>query len=115
MVNRSRRFAAGGADERRRREPQRLGEILPQLMARHGYGRLMGSADYRDAWAKVAGPLAKVSCPGLLKRGVLQITVSNSTAVQELTFQKRQLLRDLSEQLPEQKIHDLRFVVGAVD
>jgi len=75
----------------------------------------MSAASYGEAWDKVAGRLARVSRPGLLKRGVLQITVSNSAAVQELTFQKRQLLRDLCELLPEQKIHDLRFVVGVID
>ena len=78
-------------------------------------GGMISAASYCEAWTKVAGGLAKVSRPGLLKRGVLQITVNNSAAVQELTFQKRQLLRDLSEELPEQKICDLRFIVGAID
>jgi predicted nucleic acid-binding Zn ribbon protein len=104
-----------GEERPKRKAPQRLGEILPQLMARRGYARLIGSEDYSEAWNQVAGTLAQVSRPGILRRGVLQITVSNSAAVQELTFQKKQLLKKLCEQLPEQKIRDLRFLVGPID
>jgi predicted nucleic acid-binding Zn ribbon protein len=99
----------------KRQAPLRLGEVLPQLMARRGYARLIGAEDYSEAWRQVAGALAQVSRPGILRRGVLQITVSHSAAVQELTFQKKQLLQDLCKELPEQKIRDLRFVVGSID
>jgi predicted nucleic acid-binding Zn ribbon protein len=97
-----------------RHGPKRLGEILPQLMARRGYARQISCQDYHDAWGEVAGNLAQFSQPGLLQRGILQIHVSNSAALQELTFQKRQLLRALEERLPEQKIRDLRFVAGSI-
>ncbi len=83
-------------------------------MARRGYGRLISAENYDQAWQQAAGVLAHASRPGLLQRGVLQIIVNNSTAVQELTFQKRQLLRSLGEQLPDQKIRDLKFVVGTI-
>ena len=102
-------------DRSPRRAPQRLSEILPQLMARRGYAQLINAEDFDEVWQQVAGRLAAVSRPGRLQRGVLQITVNSSAAVQELTFQKRQLLRAICEKRPDQKIRDLRFVVGPTD
>ncbi|MCH5375138.1 MAG: DUF721 domain-containing protein, partial [Planctomycetes bacterium] len=52
---------------------------------------------------------------GNLRRGVLEVTVGNSAVMQELTFMKREILKDLKRLVPEQKIRDLRFRVGPVD
>ena len=51
---------------------------------------------------------------GMLRRGKLEVTVANSMLVQELTFQKPDLLKALRERLPDETIRDLRFRVGAV-
>ena len=53
--------------------------------------------------------------PGRTRRGVLEITVRNSTIMQELVFQKTELIQTLTDRLPEAKISDLRFRVGVVD
>jgi predicted nucleic acid-binding Zn ribbon protein len=90
-------------------------EIIPQLMARRGYNRMISQEDYSEIWRELAGPLRDVSRPGRLKRGVLEVVVGHSAAVQELTFQKRQLLAQLQRRMPDQKIRDLRFVVGTID
>ncbi len=84
-------------------------------MARRGYGRLLAHSDYNDAWERISGDLSSSSRPGQLKRGVLEIVVANSTVMQEMAFQKRTLLAQLRADLPEQKIRDLRFVIGALD
>lgn len=109
-----RRTQGGRPDDSRYRPPQLLGDVLAQVMARRGYNRVISAQDYSQAWQQVAGALAEVSRAGLLQGGVLQIVVNNSTAVQELTFQKRQLLHALRERLPDQKIRDLKFVVGTI-
>lgn len=113
-MSRSRTAQDGSPESGRHRPPQLLGDVLAQVMARRGYSRLISAEDYSQAWQQVAGDLAAASRPGLLQRGVLQIVVGNSAAVQELTFQKRQLLRGLAERLPNQKIRDLKFVVGNI-
>ena len=46
---------------------------------------------------------------------MLEVTVSNSTIVQELTFQKQQILAELQAELPDANIRDLRFRVGTID
>ena len=95
--------------------PQPIGDILAQLMARRGFARVQGGAALAGAWRSAAGELvARYTRPGEVKRGKLEITVANSTLVQELQFQKPALLAELARLLPDEKIRDLRFRVGPV-
>ena len=55
------------------------------------------------------------SRPGNVRRSVLEVTVRNSAVLQELTFQKTQLLGELSRLLPDQNIRDLRFRIGPME
>ncbi len=98
-----------------KRGPQHVSEILAQLMARRGYARQQGAAASHEAWNEAAGPLAaKYTRAGTVRRGALEVIVANSTLVQELTFQKPQLLERLAELLPDEGIKDLRFRVGPI-
>ena len=38
--------------------PQRIADILTQLMARRGFARVQGAEAYQSAWNEAAGPLA---------------------------------------------------------
>jgi hypothetical protein len=44
----------------------------------------------------------------------LEVTVQNSTLVQELVFQRPGLLKTLARLLPDEQIKDIRFRVGIV-
>ena len=92
-----------------------MGDLLPELMARRGYSRSITQDKYLEAWRTAAGTLFDDSRPGILKRGVLEIVTRNSTVLQELSFQRRHLLKAICQLMPEQKIRDLRFVVGQID
>ena len=95
--------------------PQPISDVLAQLMARRGYARQQSAAAYGDAWTRAVGdPWSKFTQAGLLKRGALEVTVANSTLVQELGFRKSELLAKLSQLLPDQNIRDLRFRVGNI-
>ncbi len=99
-----------------RRRPKRAGDIVAQLLARSGYARVQSSSALDDAWREAAGEvLVKYSRLGKLKRGVLEITVANSTMAQEFSFQKKQLLDRLARLLPDEKIRDLRFSTGRIN
>ena len=90
--------------------------MLAQLITARGYGRIQANADFAAAWQAAAGEtLARHTCPGRLRRGLLDVTVTNSTVVQELTFQKQQILAELQAQMPDVRIRDLRFRIGAID
>ena len=99
----------------RRSGPRKIGEIVPQLLARRGYARLLAHDEFQTVWQQASGSFSQFSRAGQLRRGVLEVIVSNSVVRQELTFQKRQLLSQLSESLPQHNIRDLRFKVGTID
>jgi predicted nucleic acid-binding Zn ribbon protein len=111
-------FTARRDREQRRhyaRRPKKIADVLAQLITLRGYGRIQADADFGAAWQAAAGPaLARHTRAGRLRRGVLEITVTNSTVVQELTFQKQRILAELEAQVPDARIRDLRFRIGSI-
>ena len=101
---------------RRPRPPRQIGDVISNLLARSGYAEVQSNAALQQAWAEAVGESwARYSRPARLRRGVLQIVVQNSIALQELAFQKSQLLRRMKEAFKDEKIRDLRFQVGPLD
>ena len=85
-------------------------------MARRGYARQQSGAACIEAWRAAAGDsLAKFTRPGAIKRGVLEVVVANSTLMQELSYQKGDIVQRLTQLLPDETIRDLRFRVGAIE
>lgn len=98
------------------RGPQKIGNVLSELMARRGFARVQSAANYEAAWREAAGPLAaRYSRPGQLRRGTLEVIVANSILVQELGFQKVLLLETLEKLLPDEGIKNIRFKVGKIE
>lgn len=96
--------------------PKHVADLLSSLMSRRGYAQVKSASDCGSAWQKAAGPeLAKDSRVGDVRRGILEVMVRNSVLLQELTFQKRQLIKQLGRLAPEHKIRDIRFRVGSID
>jgi predicted nucleic acid-binding Zn ribbon protein len=96
--------------------PQPIANVLAQLLARRGYARQSAAASCEAAWREAVGQaLARVTRPGNIRRGVLEVFVANSTLVQELAFQKTQLLDRLRQSLPDESIRDLRLRVGPIE
>ncbi len=89
-----------------------IGKAIRQVMARSGIGQTQAAEELHAAWNSIAGSLANVSRPGNVSRGVLQIFVQDSSALQELHLQRRQLLTALKDALPQLNIKDLRGKVG---
>jgi predicted nucleic acid-binding Zn ribbon protein len=97
-------------------EPRAVKEIVSEVLARKGFGRIRSIAALRSAWDAAVGPdFARQSEPGAIRKGVLEVVVSHSAVLQELTFQKADLVRKLAELLPDQPIRNLRFRVGDVE
>ncbi|MCA9270806.1 MAG: DUF721 domain-containing protein [Planctomycetales bacterium] len=98
------------------RGPQRAADIVAQLMARRGYGRVQSAAIAAEAWQSAAGDrFGRHSRPGGVSRGVLEVFVRNSAVLQEMTFEKKKVLKRLIALLPDEKINDFKFRVGNVD
>ena len=95
--------------------PERIADLLTQLMARRGFARVQGAEAYQSAWIEAAGALgAQYSRVGQLKRGTLEVVVTNSALIQEFNFQKSAMLITLNRLLPDHNIKDLRFRLGAI-
>ena len=99
-----------------RRGPRQIGDIVANLLARHGYGREEAIRTLTASWRDAVGEsLAIRSRPGRKRDGRLEILVDSSTTMQELVFQKKTVLRRLRQLLPNEKIVELRFRLGPVE
>jgi predicted nucleic acid-binding Zn ribbon protein len=111
-------FAARREREQRRhyaKRPKKIGDVLARLITARGYGRIQADGELLAAWQTAVGQqLARFTRPGLVRRGVLDVTVSNSTMVQELSFEKQRILTALRVELPNAGIRDIRFRIGSV-
>jgi predicted nucleic acid-binding Zn ribbon protein len=95
--------------------PKPISEVLSRLMTRRGYANVQANFEWGEAWRQAAGKLAAHTRPGRVKNGVLEIVIQDSATLQELTFQKKQLLAALSQLVPQYKLKDLRLKIGQTD
>jgi predicted nucleic acid-binding Zn ribbon protein len=99
-----------------RKGPETIGNILSELMSRRGFARIKGAEALETAWRQAAGPLAaQYTRVGAVRAGTLEIIVANSTLVQELGYQKRDIIASLQQLLPDENIQNLRFRAGNID
>lgn len=96
------------------KKPKRIDEVVAQLVQRKGYAQVRALADYENAWQEAVGFMASHTRVGNFRRGTLEITVENSLYMQELTFQKEELLIKIQDALPEANIKQIKFRIGNV-
>jgi predicted nucleic acid-binding Zn ribbon protein len=97
-------------------DPERMADIVSRLFARRGYARVLSKEDYQQVWRTVVGDVvASQTRVGNLRGGVLQIVAANSTIIQELSFRKHQILVRLKQELPHQRIRNVRLTVGSIE
>lgn len=97
-------------DAERGSTARRIGTIVSQLMSRRGYACVASDNALTDSIATSVGPaLAGSITVGKLSRGVLHLYAVDSVVMQELTFQKRKILKALGKDHPQANITDIRF------
>lgn len=98
------------------RGPKPLGDVLNDLFAARGYSRLQAVGELEAAWCRAVGEVgARQTRLGVVRRGVLSVTVAHPTLLEELSsFQKPGLLAALRREVPGTPILDIRFRVGPV-
>jgi len=95
--------------------PHKIADVLNELLARRGFARVQATEKLHRAWQSAAGEvLAAHSKVCGLRRGVLEVRVANSALLQELSFRKVALLRDLIREAPDESIQDVRFRLGSI-
>ena len=101
--------------QRFQRRPKKAADLINLLLARKGYGQRQAKQELQTTWSKAAGQRwQQKTMVGNIKRGVLEIIVENSAALQQLNFKKRKLLLEMQNQLPQNKIQDIKFKVGKI-
>lgn len=101
---------------RRAPEPQRMGSIITQLIARRGYAQQKTQGDFAKAWESAVtkvGAEGKTRA-GRVSRGILEVFVVNSAVMQMLTFHKKALAAEMKAAPGGQSIKDVRFKVGPI-
>jgi predicted nucleic acid-binding Zn ribbon protein len=100
----------------RRTGPSSIGDVVGELMAQTGFARVHAAQTMENVWREAVGEAAaRYTRPGKVRRGVLEVGVANSTILQELVFQKAELLTSIRRLLPDTPIRDLRFQVVSID
>lgn len=85
--------------------------ILPAVLP--GLGERLLEARIRQEWESFMGPdFARRARPTALSQGVLQVIVTNSAWLQELTLREPELRRRLAERYGADAIRALRFSLG---
>lgn len=99
------------------RGPRPLSDVLGELFALRGYGRLHATLELQSAWDAAVGDARRARTKlGEVRRGVLTVTVDHPTLLEELSaYRKPELLRALRAACPDARIADLRFRIGRVD
>ncbi len=97
------------------RQPKQVKNLISQVITKRGYANQQGSEQLSSKWREILGePFAPLTQVVGMKRGVLEVLVTNSTLLQEINFQRPQLLKKIQQQLPAAKITSLRFRIGKI-
>ncbi len=116
-----RRIVEGGKPGERRSRPQRIGNIIPQIIARYGLGRKLSIERYQETFKKSLADLfpqdeSRFYTDGSyrligLRSGILRVCVSDAPLMSEFAFYKGEILRRMREAMPDEKIRDIRFTL----
>jgi predicted nucleic acid-binding Zn ribbon protein len=83
-------------------------------MSRRGYAQAVGNQQLQASLVQAVGqPLATAVRVGKLNNGVLTVLAADSVTMQELTFQKQQILQRLQSSTPQSSITEVKFKVHA--
>lgn len=100
------------SQENKKRKVQSIGALVNQLISRRGYAQIAETDQFHGIIAGVTGKeLGQDITVGKLNRGVLKVFARDSVTIQELTFQKRAIIKRIAKEIPDAKVTDIRFAV----
>ena len=92
-------------------QPQHLSNALSEFIALRGLARSCSNEQLDAIWRDIAGSVvaSQTKVQGI-KRGVMQVNVSNSTLLSELAmFHQFSILKALQEKHSNLNVHKLKF------
>ena len=88
--------------------------LMADLLTRHVAAGKLGDNRWEEAWKQAAPEFKTQTRCGQARRGVLEILVAHSSAMQEVAFQKEKIMERLKQLLPEEELEDIRFRIGSL-
>lgn len=106
-----------GANLRRLRGPQPVGDALESFLGRTGFHDRLRTTRLLDDWAGIVGPdVAANSRPQRIEKGVLHLVVSSSTWATQLTWLESTIIEKVNIAAGTNLVHRMKVVVaGAGD
>lgn len=100
---------------RYRRKPKRVLDLVNDVISRRGIAAEKSNNQLQNLWDQVVGiDIANQTKAGALRRGILEVIVSNSSLMQELGFSKPDFLEKLNQEIKHGTIKDIRFRIGRI-
>ena len=88
-------------------------DVLKTVFEKLESGKTYTREDIEARWEKLVGEAGlKHSRPVVFKKNVLTVYVDTSVWMQELSMQKRKILKGLQKELGKDKISDIVFKIG---
>jgi predicted nucleic acid-binding Zn ribbon protein len=96
-----------------KKAPAPISEVLKSVFTQLENRKISSQEEIESLWKSLVGDAGfKHSRPASLKKSVLTVKVDSSTWMQELSMQKRQLLKGLKRDLGKDRISEIQFRIG---
>ena len=90
--------------------------VLPDIVDHKGWKMKLDMHSFFPIWHKVVSEnVASCSRPLKIVKDTLWLEVSNSSWMQQLQFEKRQILQDINATLKISRIRDIKFILPQDD
>jgi len=99
--------------KRRKSSASSVGDVLRGVFSQIDQKKEMGEEEIRGVWTDAAGTAgSRHSSPVSLSKKVLRVHVDSPGWMQELTMQKRKVLKKLQSHFGKDKIQEIHFRIG---
>ncbi|WP_457575365.1 DUF721 domain-containing protein [Desulfomarina sp.] len=99
-------------DSYKKKRARSLAGLLPELVRERGWEKQLDLYSIFPRWRELVGPeIDEYASPLKIVRGVLWIEVENSSWLQQLQFEKMQLLDVLNQALRLNRLDDIKMVL----
>lgn len=101
---------------KKKKTTRSLGGLLPDLVRERGWEKQLDLYSIFPRWRELVGPeIYEYARPLKIVRGVLWIEVENSSWLQQMQFEKLQLLDVLNQSLRLNRLNDIKMVLPVGD
>lgn len=92
-----------------------LGDIVKEVFEGIERGRTLTKEDVENRWKEIAGSAAsRHTRPVSLRKATLTVFVDSSSWMQEMSLQKRKILKQLKSAFGKDKISGIHFRIGEI-